>query len=141
MCSLSASPEPSPSQCRPGYIAASVAEACATIAGCQRKVGAVTPGPMSPVVRSPRAVSTFQTNAACPCAGTHGWKWSAAITPENPCASACAESSTTSVGWNCSSIAAYPTVRPDAVTDDMHAPVVLAEDFHPNHAAGVGHAG
>jgi len=47
--------------------------ACATIAGCQRKVGAVTPGPMSPVVRSPSAVSTFQTNAACPCAGTHGW--------------------------------------------------------------------
>ena len=73
MCSLSASPEPSPSQCRPGYIAASVADACATIAGCQRNVGAVTPGPMSPVVRSPSAVSTFQTNAACPCAGTHGW--------------------------------------------------------------------
>ena len=33
MCSLSASPLPTPSQCRPGYIAASVAEAWATIAG------------------------------------------------------------------------------------------------------------
>ena len=63
MCSLSASPLPSPSQCRPGYIAASVADAWATMAGCQRNVGAVTPGPMSPRVRSPRAASTFQTNA------------------------------------------------------------------------------
>ena len=50
-CSLSASPLPRPSQCRPGYIAARVADACATIAGCQRKVGVVTPGPRSPVVR------------------------------------------------------------------------------------------
>lgn len=106
MCSLSASPEPRPSQCRPGYIAASVALACATIAGCQRNVGAVTPGPMSPLVRSPIAVSTFHTNAAWPCAGTHGWKWSAAMTPEKPCCSAYADSATASVGWNCSSIAA-----------------------------------
>ncbi len=106
MCSLRASPAPRPSQCRPGYIAASVAEAWATIAGCQRKVGAVTPGPMSPVVRSPSAVSTFQTKALCPCCGTHGWKWSAAITPEKPCDSAYAESSTASVGWNCSNMAA-----------------------------------
>ena len=32
-------------------------------------VGQVTPGPRSYVVRSPRAVSTFQTNAAWPCCG------------------------------------------------------------------------
>ena len=53
MCSLSASPEPRPSQCRPGYIAASVADAWATIAGCIRNEGHVTPGPTSPFVRSP----------------------------------------------------------------------------------------
>jgi hypothetical protein len=74
MCSLSASPEPSPSQCRPGYIAANVADAWATTAGWYRNVGAVTPGPKSPRVRSPTAVNTFHTNADCPCAGTHGWK-------------------------------------------------------------------
>ena len=74
MCSFRASPLPSPSQCRPGYIAASVAEAWAMIAGCIRKLGQATPGPTSPVVRSPMAVITFQTNAALPCWGTHGWK-------------------------------------------------------------------
>ena len=88
MCSFSASPEPSPSQCRPGYIASSVAEACAITAGCCRNDGQVTPGPRSPCVRSPTAVSRFQTNGAWPCRGTHGWKWSAAITPEKPCSSA-----------------------------------------------------
>ena len=61
---------------------------------------------MSPVVRSPTAVSTFHTNDACPCCGTHGWKWSAAMQPEKPCSSASAVSDTASVGWNCSSIAA-----------------------------------
>ena len=108
MCSLSASPEPRPSQCRPGYIAASVAEACATIAGCHRKVGQVTPGPRSPVVCSPSAVSTFQTNDASPWAGTHGWKWSAAIRPRKPCCSANSASLIDSRGENCSSAAAIP---------------------------------
>ena len=88
---MRASPEPSPSQCRPGYIAARVAEAWATIAGCIRNEGQVTPGPRSPFVRSPSAVRTFQTKAAWPCWGTHGWKWSAAMTPLNPAASAAAE--------------------------------------------------
>jgi hypothetical protein len=105
-CSFSASPEPTPSHDRPGYIASSVAAACATIAGWNRKLGHVTPGPMSPRVRSPTAVSTFHTNAASPCCGTHGWKWSAAMQPENPFASANAVKSTTSCGPNCSSIAA-----------------------------------
>ena len=88
MCSFRASPEPSPSQVRPGYMASRVAAACATIAGWKRKLGQVTPGPRSPRVRSPMAVSTFHTNDASPCAGTHGWKWSAAIDPLNPCCSA-----------------------------------------------------
>ena len=105
-CSLSASPAPTPSQERPGYIDSSVAAACATMAGCQRKLGHTTPGPMSPTVRSPTAVSTFQTNADSPCCGTHGWKWSAAMQPEKPCSSAYAVSATASAGGNCSSIAA-----------------------------------
>jgi hypothetical protein len=104
MCSLSASPLPRPSQKRSGYIAAMVAEAWATIAGWNRKLGQVTPGPKSPSVRSPIAVMTFQTNAALPCWGTHGWKWSAAMLPENPARSASTEYWTTSMGSNCSSI-------------------------------------
>ncbi len=63
---------------------------------------------MSPDVRSPSAVSTFHTNADWPCSGTHGAKWSAAITPEKPAASAATAYPITSVGANCSSIAAYP---------------------------------
>ncbi len=105
-CSSIASPDPMPSQCRPGYMAASVALAWATIAGCQRKVGTVTPVPRSPVVVCPRAPSTFQTKLAWPCRGIQGWKRSAAMTPENPFCSASAEISRISVGWNCSSIAA-----------------------------------
>ena len=105
-CSFSASPAPTPSQCRPGYIASRVALACATTAGWNRNDGQVTPGPRSPVVRSPIAARTFQTNDDSPCAGTQGWKWSAAMQPEKPCCSASAVSSTASRGWNCSSIAA-----------------------------------
>ena len=91
---------------RPGYMCSSVAAACATIAGWNRNDGHVTPGPRSPFVRSPSAVRTFQTNGAWPCWGTHGWKWSAAMTPSKPAASAAAEYPTTSWGPNCSSIAA-----------------------------------
>jgi hypothetical protein len=69
-------------------MAARVAEACATIAGCTLKEGHTTPGPMSPRVRSPSAVRTFHTNWALPCAGTQGWKWSAAMTPLKPWLSA-----------------------------------------------------
>ncbi len=87
-------------------MAARVAEACATIAGWNLNDGQVTPGPRSPLVRSPIAVSTFHTNGAWPCEGTHGWKWSAAITPRKPAASAATVYSVTSIGPNCSSIAA-----------------------------------
>ena len=83
-----------------------MAAAWATIAGWNRNDGQVTPGPMSPVVRSPTAVSTFHTKEAWPCCGTQGWKWSAAMQPEKPCSSASAVSATASVGWNCSSMAA-----------------------------------
>ena len=88
-CSLSASPEPMPSQCRPGYIAASVALAWATMAGCQRNVGTVVAG--AEVARrcvSPIAPSTVQTKRRLALRGTHGWKWSVAMTPGKPCGSA-----------------------------------------------------
>src|SRR3954469_3702773 len=92
-------------------MASSVAAAWATTAGWKRKLGQVTPGPRSPCVRSPTAVSTFHTKLAWPCCGTQGWKWSAAMQPEKPCCSPSAVSSPASRGWNCSSIGAYPTVR------------------------------
>src|SRR5690554_1063803 len=121
MCSLSASPDPIPSQCRPGYMAARVADACATIAGCHRKVGVVTPGPRSPVVRSAMAVRTFQTKELWPWAGTHGWKWSDAITPEKPRCSAYSASATASAGGNCASIAAYPMATLTGSTEGADA--------------------
>src|SRR5690554_4962946 len=108
MCSLSASPDPSPSQCLPGCMDARVADAWATIAGCHRLEGVVTPGPKSPVVRSARAASTLHTNDATPCAGTQGWKWSVAMTPVKPRCSAYSASATASAGGNCASIAASP---------------------------------
>ena len=84
----------------------SVAAAWATMAGCIRNDGQVTPGPRSPFVRAPATASTSQTNEAWPCCGVHGWKWSAAMTPEKPADSARAHRSRTSAGPNCSSIAA-----------------------------------
>src|SRR5207237_8519137 len=97
-CSLSASPEPRPSQKRPGYIAAMVAAAWAITAGWYRKDGQVTPGPMSPLVCSAAATMNAQTKAALPCWGVQGWRWSAAMTPENPAASAFSQKPTSSLG-------------------------------------------
>jgi hypothetical protein len=45
-------------------MAARVADAWATIAGCHRNVGAVTPVPRSPVVVWPRALRTFHAKLA-----------------------------------------------------------------------------
>src|SRR5699024_7709718 len=128
-CSLIASPEPMPSQCRCGYMVARVALAWASTAGCQRNVGTATPGPISPRVRSASAVSTFHTNGACPWAGTHGASTSEAITPVKPCCSARTPASTASVGGSCSKAAAYPiwTMRgsllsnADGMTAAVHA--------------------
>jgi hypothetical protein len=39
---------------------------------------------MSPLVCSAAAVMNDHTKRACPAAGTHGWTWSAAMTPEKP---------------------------------------------------------
>ena len=77
MCSFRFSPEPIPSQKRPGSIAAAVAAAWAMIAGWTRVVGQVTPVPTR--IRSvaceipPR---TAHTNGLLPCWSTQGWKWS-----------------------------------------------------------------
>jgi hypothetical protein len=74
MCSLSASPVPTPKENRPSNMAAVVAAACATTAGWRRRVGAVTAVVHRIVlVREAMAPSTFQTNGACPCAEFQGW--------------------------------------------------------------------
>ena len=69
-------------------MAASVAAAWAMTTGWVRNVGHVTPGPTSPLVRSATAAMNAHTNAALPCCGTHGCRWSAAMTPEKPFCSA-----------------------------------------------------
>src|SRR5919206_956201 len=62
------------------------------------------------LVVAPRAPSQLQTKALWPCSGVHGWKWSEAITEVKPFSSATLLHASRSVGWNCSNIAAYPTV-------------------------------
>jgi hypothetical protein len=75
---------------RPSNIAATVAAAWATIAGCRRMIGAVTP-----VDTRRRSVieaippRTAQTKPDCPWVRTHGWKWSEMVAAVNPAASAC----------------------------------------------------
>src|SRR5215218_647902 len=110
MCSFSASPAPSPSQKRPGYIASSVAAPWAIMAGWYRKPGGVTPVPKRRLVVAPRAPSQDHTKALWPCSGVQGWKWSEAMTEVKPLSSATLLHLSRSVGWNCSNIAAYPTV-------------------------------
>src|ERR687898_249286 len=110
MCSLSASPAPRPSQKRPGYIASSVAAACAIMAGWYLNPGGVTPVPKRKAVVAPRAPSQLHTKPLWPCSGVQGWEWSEAISDVNPFSSATLLQRKRSVGWNCSNIAAYPTV-------------------------------
>jgi hypothetical protein len=61
-------------------------------------------------VVAPRAPSQLQTKALWPCCGVQGWKWSEAITEVKPFSWATLLHLRRSVGWNCSNIAAYPTV-------------------------------
>ncbi len=75
MCSLSASPLPTPSVKRPSSSTADVAAACATIAGWMRTVGHVTA-----VVTCIRSVAWAtsapiidHTNGLSPWASFHGW--------------------------------------------------------------------
>ncbi len=69
--------------------AADVAAAWATMAGCVRISGHVTPVPsrMRSVV-APMPPTTLQTNGLCPWASPQGWKWSETIANEKPASSA-----------------------------------------------------
>jgi hypothetical protein len=97
MCSLSASPLPTPSRKRPGSSVAVVAAAWATMPGWVRTVGQVTA-----VIQRMRCVacaaapSTDQTNGLSPCASVHGWKWSDSQAERKPACSACAAAATIS---------------------------------------------
>ena len=51
-----------------------VAAAWATIAGCMRVVGHVTPVVTVSDVDEAKAPSTLQTNGLWPCRSVHGWK-------------------------------------------------------------------
>jgi hypothetical protein len=73
MCSLSASPDPTPSANRPSRRTALVAAAWAITAGWIRTVGQVT----AVVIGSRHAWESApiidQTNGLCPCSSFHGW--------------------------------------------------------------------
>ncbi len=72
MCSLSASPLPTPSTNLPAVCTAAVAAAWAMIAGCVRIVGQVTAVVIGSETASDNAPITDHTNGACPCALFHG---------------------------------------------------------------------
>jgi len=75
MCSLRFSPVPTPKKKRPGIIAAVVAAACATIAGCVLMVGQVTPVPtLRRSVACAMPPITDHTNGLWPCLSIQGWK-------------------------------------------------------------------
>ena len=84
--------------------AAAVAAAWATIAGCSRWIGAVTPVPTSSrSVACAMAPRTPHTKGLWPCSDTHGWKWSEIIAVVKPVASPSVASST-SRRASCSSL-------------------------------------
>ena len=73
MCSLSASPLPTPNVKRPSSRTALVAAAWASTAGWMRTVGQVTPVPTGRSVACAIAPITDQTNGLWPCSSFHGW--------------------------------------------------------------------
>ena len=104
MCSLSASPVPTPHEKRPSKRLATVAVAWARMPGWMRMIGQVTPTVTSiDDVRSAIAPSTDQTNGECPCASIHGWKWSEMDAKSKPWSSAMPARSTRRRG-GCSSL-------------------------------------
>ena len=74
MCSLSASPLPTPSANRPSSNRLAVAAACATMAGCSRTVGQVTAVVTGSRQACEMAPMIDQTNGLSPCSSFHGWK-------------------------------------------------------------------
>ena len=73
MCSLSASPVPTPSRNRPPVSTALVAAAWAITAGWMRTVGQVTAVVTGSVQTWLSAPIMDQTNGLWPCASTQGW--------------------------------------------------------------------
>ena len=73
MCSLSASPLPTPRLKRPPVMTALVAAAWAMIAGWMRTVGQVTPVVTGRSTASASAPMTDHTNALWPCSSFQGW--------------------------------------------------------------------
>src|SRR3954453_11499306 len=88
-CSLRFSPVPTPRKKRPGMRQATVAVACATIAGWIRISGHVTPVPiLNDSVVCAIAPRTDHTNGLWPWASTHGWMWSEISPKRSPAYSA-----------------------------------------------------
>ena len=73
MCSLSASPVPTPSTNRPSVSSALVAAAWAMIAGWMRTSGQVTAVVIGSAPPRASAPTTDQTNELSPCSSSHGW--------------------------------------------------------------------
>lgn len=73
MCSLSASPVPTPKRKRPSSCTALVATAWARTAGWIRTVGQVTAVSTGSDTASARAPITFHTKGLWPWASFHGW--------------------------------------------------------------------
>jgi hypothetical protein len=73
MCSLSASPDPTPRAKRPPVKIALVAAACAITAGWIRIVGQVTAVMIGRSVACAIAPITDHTNGLWPCSSIHGW--------------------------------------------------------------------
>ena len=102
MCSLSASPDPTPRTNRPSCCTAVVAAAWAMIAGWIRTVGQVTAVVIGRVTASDSAPITDHTNGLWPCASFHGWKWSEIHSRSNPASAAIFAWRTSSRGPNSS---------------------------------------
>src|SRR3712207_670975 len=101
IASFSASPLPIANQKRSGYISASVAAACATIAGWYRSPGAFTV-PNDIDVACSAAPSHDHAKPLCPWASVQGWKWSEQEAASKPAASASLTHSKSSLGGYCS---------------------------------------
>ncbi len=97
-CSLSASPDPTPSRNPPRQVSADVAVAWAITAGWIRTVGQVTAVVTWSPVASPTAPMTLQTKGLCPCWSFHGWKWSEIHNASKPACSAALAWSTSERG-------------------------------------------
>ena len=109
MCSLRASPLPTPRVNRPFSRTAEVAAAWAITAGWTRTVGQVTAVVTGRLHACEMAPITDHTNALCPCSSFHGWKWSLTHSASKPASSASRACSTSSAGVYSSVDRKYPS--------------------------------